>query len=89
MTVVIDNYDSFTYNLVQYIGELSGEDPLVFRNDEVTVEEIEDTRPGHIIISPGPKDPCDVGISNEVISHFASTTPILGVCLWPSMYWIR
>ncbi len=86
MTVVIDNYDSFTYNLVQYAGELAGEDPVVFRNDAVTVDELVEVNPERIIISPGPRDPHDVGVTNEVISHFASSTPILGVCLWPSVY---
>ncbi|MCX7853900.1 MAG: aminodeoxychorismate/anthranilate synthase component II [Caldilineales bacterium] len=79
--VVIDNYDSFTYNLVQYLGEL-GADLRVWRNDEVTVEEIQRLRPTHIVISPGPGTPADdSGISNEVIRAFYRTTPILGVCL--------
>jgi anthranilate synthase/aminodeoxychorismate synthase-like glutamine amidotransferase len=78
--VVVDNYDSFTYNLVQYLGEL-GADLQVFRNDQVTVEEIASLRPSHIVISPGPGDPEDGGISNEVIRHFAPIVPILGVCL--------
>jgi anthranilate synthase component 2 len=78
--VVIDNYDSFTYNLVQYLGEL-GAEVVVFRNDQVTLAEIEALRPSHIVISPGPGTPEDGGISNEVIRRFAPTTPILGVCL--------
>ncbi len=79
--VVIDNYDSFTYNLVQYLGELGGE-LAVFRNDEVTLEEIERMKPTHIVISPGPGDPTRAGISCEVIRHFGERgIPILGVCL--------
>jgi anthranilate synthase/aminodeoxychorismate synthase-like glutamine amidotransferase len=80
MIVVIDNYDSFTYNLVQYLGEL-GAEPLVFRNDRVTVEEIAGLRPTQIVISPGPGSPEDGGISNEVIQTFGPTIPVLGVCL--------
>jgi anthranilate synthase/aminodeoxychorismate synthase-like glutamine amidotransferase len=81
MLLVIDNYDSFTYNLVQYLGEL-GEQIEVRRNDEVTVDEIESTlRPDRIVISPGPGVPGDAGISMDVISHFSGKTPILGVCL--------
>ena len=80
MIVVIDNYDSFTYNLVQHLGEL-GAELRVFRNDQVTVEEIEALRPTHIVISPGPGTPEDGGISNDVIRHFHQTVPILGVCL--------
>jgi len=81
--VIIDNYDSFVYNIAQYIGEL-GAKPLVFRNDEVTVKVIERLRPGGIIISPGPGNPLnprDVGISPEVVRYFAGRVPILGVCL--------
>jgi anthranilate synthase/aminodeoxychorismate synthase-like glutamine amidotransferase len=79
--VVIDNYDSFTYNLVQYLGEL-GADLRVWRNDEVTMDEIRRLQPTHIVISPGPGTPADdSGISNEVIRAFYRTTPILGVCL--------
>jgi anthranilate synthase/aminodeoxychorismate synthase-like glutamine amidotransferase len=78
--VVIDNYDSFTYNLVQYFGEL-GADLSVFRNDEVTVEEIKTLEPSGIVISPGPGVPEDGGISNAVISELGPTIPILGVCL--------
>jgi anthranilate synthase/aminodeoxychorismate synthase-like glutamine amidotransferase len=77
---VIDNYDSFTYNLVQYLGEL-GEELHVFRNDKVTVAEIEKLKPARIVISPGPGVPAAAGISEDVIRHFHKTTPILGVCL--------
>jgi len=80
MLLVIDNYDSFTYNLVQYFGEL-GADPVVKRNDAITPEEVEQTRPDRIVISPGPGTPADAGISMEVIRRMAKTTPILGVCL--------
>ena len=80
MIVVIDNYDSFTYNLVQYLGEL-GEEVRVFRNDEVTLEEIRALGPDQIVISPGPGDPNDGGISNDVIRELGQTTPVLGVCL--------
>jgi len=80
MIVVIDNYDSFTYNLVQYLGEL-GAQTRVFRNDQATLQEIEALSPTHIVISPGPGDPLDGGISNEVIRHFAPQVPVLGVCL--------
>jgi len=80
MILIIDNYDSFTYNLVQRIGELGGEIE-VYRNDKVTIEEIEGRRPSHIIISPGPCTPKEGRISNDVIRHFAGKLPILGVCL--------
>ncbi len=80
MLVVIDNYDSFTYNLVQYLGEL-GAEPRVFRNDRVTLDELHDMMPSHIVISPGPGVPIDGGISNAVIREFYRSTPILGVCL--------
>ncbi|MCA9964600.1 MAG: aminodeoxychorismate/anthranilate synthase component II [Anaerolineales bacterium] len=80
MLIVIDNYDSFTYNLVQYFGEL-GADIKVFRNDQVTLDEIRALNPSHICISPGPGDPDDGGISNEVIRELGPTTPVLGVCL--------
>ncbi len=80
MLVMIDNYDSFTYNLVQYFGEL-GAEIAVFRNDQVTLDEIRALKPTHIVISPGPGDPEDGGISNDVIREFGPTTPILGVCL--------
>ena len=80
MLLVIDNYDSFTYNLVQYFGEL-GADPLVKRNDEITLEEIRALAPERIVISPGPCTPNEAGISNEVIRQLGERTPILGVCL--------
>jgi anthranilate synthase/aminodeoxychorismate synthase-like glutamine amidotransferase len=80
--VLIDNYDSFTYNLVQRLGELDANiDLRVFRNDQVTPEQIADLRPSHIIISPGPCTPREAGVSNEVLRRFAPTVPILGVCL--------
>src|SRR5439155_11845844 len=77
---VLDNYDSFTYNLVQYLGEL-GAEVAVRRNDQVTLAEIEAMRPERIVLSPGPCTPEEAGISIEVIRHFAGKTPILGVCL--------
>ena len=80
MILVIDNYDSFTYNLVQYLGEL-GADLVVHRNDQVTLEEIRALNPSHIVISPGPGVPDDGGVSLDVIREFHTTTPILGVCL--------
>lgn len=80
MLLVIDNYDSFTYNLVQYFGEL-GANLLVKRNDEITVEEIAKLKPERICISPGPCTPAEAGVSNEVIRRFSGSTPILGVCL--------
>jgi anthranilate synthase/aminodeoxychorismate synthase-like glutamine amidotransferase len=80
MLLVIDNYDSFTYNLVQYFGEL-GADPVVRRNDEITLEEIATMKPERIVISPGPCTPNEAGISNEVIRRFGANTPLLGVCL--------
>jgi anthranilate synthase/aminodeoxychorismate synthase-like glutamine amidotransferase len=80
MPLVLDNYDSFTYNLVQYFGEL-GAELVVKRNDEVTVEEIAAMNPGKICISPGPCTPREAGISNDVIRAFGPRTPILGVCL--------
>jgi anthranilate synthase component 2 len=78
--LMIDNYDSFTYNLVQYFGEL-GEDVRVFRNDEITLEEITQLGPDRIVVSPGPCSPNEAGISVPVIRAFAGRTPILGVCL--------
>jgi len=82
MIAIIDNYDSFTYNLVQRIGELDAEADLrVFRNDKVTVEELESLGPTHLIVSPGPGTPLDGGISNDAIRRFAARCPILGVCL--------
>ncbi|MBI5675070.1 MAG: aminodeoxychorismate/anthranilate synthase component II [Nitrospirae bacterium] len=80
MLLMIDNYDSFTYNLVQYLGEL-GEDIKVFRNDKITISEIEALKPERIVISPGPCTPKEAGISVELIRHFAGKIPILGVCL--------
>ena len=77
---MIDNYDSFTYNLVQYLGEL-GEDIRVFRNDKITIQEIESMNPEKIVISPGPCTPKEAGISIELIQHFSGKIPILGVCL--------
>lgn len=82
MILLIDNYDSFTYNLVQRLGELDGAlDIRVVRNDQTTVEEIETWQPTHIIVSPGPCTPREAGISCECIRHFAGRIPILGVCL--------
>jgi anthranilate synthase/aminodeoxychorismate synthase-like glutamine amidotransferase len=80
MLLMIDNYDSFTYNLVQYFGEL-GEDVRVFRNDKVSIQDIEDMRPDRMVISPGPCTPKEAGISVAAIRHFAGRLPILGVCL--------
>lgn len=80
MLLMIDNYDSFTYNLVQYFGEL-GADVQVFRNDKITIAEIEALNPDRIVISPGPCTPNEAGISLEVIKHFAGKKPLLGVCL--------
>jgi anthranilate synthase/aminodeoxychorismate synthase-like glutamine amidotransferase len=80
MLVMIDNYDSFTYNLVQYFGIL-GVDVRVYRNDRITVEEVEAMRPSGIVISPGPGDPTDAGVSVETIRRLAGRVPILGVCL--------
>ncbi len=80
MILVIDNYDSFTYNIVQYLGEL-GAHVSVFRNDAITLEEIEGLNPTHIVISPGPGTPRDAGISNNVIRRFHGRVPILGICL--------
>ncbi len=80
MILVIDNYDSFTYNLVQYLGEL-GAELEVRRNDQVTLEEIEEMSPERIVISPGPKTPTEAGICLDVIKRFSGRTPLLGVCL--------
>ncbi len=80
MVIIIDNYDSFVYNLAQYLGEL-GWEPMVYRNDQVTLGQIESLSPSHIIISPGPCTPLEAGISNDIIRHFAGQIPILGVCL--------
>lgn len=82
MILLIDNYDSFTYNLVQRIGELDPTvDLRVFRNDQITPDEVAELKPTHIIISPGPCTPLEAGVSNEIIRRFAPTIPILGVCL--------
>jgi anthranilate synthase/aminodeoxychorismate synthase-like glutamine amidotransferase len=78
--LVVDNYDSFVYNLVQYLGEL-GADPQVFRHDELTIDEIVALEPDGVLISPGPGRPEDAGLSNEVIGRFAGVKPVLGVCL--------
>ncbi|MCM8765577.1 MAG: aminodeoxychorismate/anthranilate synthase component II [Candidatus Omnitrophica bacterium] len=80
MILMIDNYDSFTYNLVQYLGEL-GEELVVYRNDKITLEEIKKLKPKHIVISPGPGGPEDAGISCALIREFSGEIPILGVCL--------
>jgi len=80
MLLVIDNYDSFTYNLVQYLGEL-GQDIRVYRNDKITLKEIESLKPEKIVISPGPCTPKEAGISVDLIKQFAGKIPILGVCL--------
>lgn len=80
MLLMIDNYDSFTYNLVQYFGEL-GEHVQVYRNDKITIEDIEALRPQRLVISPGPCTPKEAGVSVEAIRHFAGRLPILGVCL--------
>ena len=80
MILVIDNYDSFTYNLVQYLGEL-GEELLVFRNNKISLQEIERLKPARIVISPGPGTPADAGITEDVVRCFHKSTPILGVCL--------
>ena len=82
MILLIDNYDSFTYNLVQRLGELDASlDVRVFRNDRITVEEVAALKPSHLIISPGPCTPKEAGVSNEVLRCFAPTIPTLGVCL--------
>ncbi len=78
--LMIDNYDSFTYNVVQYLGEL-GADVQVFRNDAISIAEIESLNPAQIVISPGPCTPTEAGVSMEVISHFAGKIPLLGICL--------
>ncbi|MBM3118708.1 MAG: aminodeoxychorismate/anthranilate synthase component II [Chloroflexi bacterium] len=80
MILVIDNYDSFVYNLAQYLGELDWE-PVVYRNDQISLAEIETLAPSHIVISPGPCTPLEAGISNDVIRHFSGKIPVLGVCL--------
>ncbi len=80
MLLMIDNYDSFTYNLVQYLGEL-GENVLVFRNDQITLDEIAELKPERIVLSPGPCTPTEAGVSLAAIERFAGQMPILGVCL--------
>ena len=80
MLLMIDNYDSFTYNVVQYFAEL-GADVQIYRNDEITIEQIEALNPDHLVISPGPCTPNEAGISVEAIRHFAGKLPILGICL--------
>jgi para-aminobenzoate synthetase component II len=80
MLLMIDNYDSFTYNLVQYFGEL-GEEVRVFRNDKITIGQIESLQPSRIVISPGPCTPMEAGVSVETIQHFGGSLPLLGVCL--------
>jgi anthranilate synthase/aminodeoxychorismate synthase-like glutamine amidotransferase len=80
MILMIDNYDSFTYNLVQYLSELGGK-LVVYRNDKISIEEIKKMNPAHIVISPGPGRPSEAGISEEVIKEFGRNIPLLGVCL--------
>ena len=80
MIVIIDNYDSFTYNLAQYFGEL-GAEVCVYRNDAITPDELETLDPSHIVISPGPGDPSQAGVSNEVLRQLGPHRPVLGVCL--------
>lgn len=80
VVLIIDNYDSFVYNVAQYVGQ-TGAEPAVYRNDSISVDDIERMSPSHIIISPGPKTPLDAGISNDVVRSFAGKIPILGVCL--------
>lgn len=80
MVLIIDNYDSFVYNLAQYLGEL-GWQPAVYRNDQITLAQIKKLAPSHIIISPGPGTPLEAGMSNEIVRHFSGKIPILGVCL--------
>ncbi len=81
MVLVIDNYDSFTYNLVQYLGEISDKELNVFRNDALTISEIQEMSPDAILISPGPCTPKEAGISVDVIKYLGSSIPVLGVCL--------
>src|SRR5262245_2603246 len=82
MILLIDNYDSFTYNLVQRLGEMDRNvDLRVFRNDKITPDEVAELKPTHLIVSPGPCTPKEAGVSNEIIKRFAATIPILGVCL--------
>ena len=81
MILVIDNYDSFTYNLVDYLGKVSNHEIKVYRNDALTVDEVKEMNPAYIVISPGPKEPKDAGISKDVIRLLGPTIPTLGVCL--------
>ena len=80
MLLLLDNYDSFTYNIYQYLSELDA-DVLVARNDKITIEEVASLAPARIVISPGPNDPHRAGISNEVVLQFGASVPILGICL--------
>jgi len=80
MLLMIDNYDSFTYNVVQYLGEL-GADVQVYRNDAISVQQIEDLNPSHLVLSPGPCTPNEAGISLQVVEHFSGKIPLLGICL--------
>ncbi|MEE2612044.1 MAG: anthranilate/aminodeoxychorismate synthase component II, partial [Pseudomonadota bacterium] len=80
MILMIDNYDSFTYNLVQYLGEL-GQEVVVYRNDQITLDDVEQLAPTHVVISPGPCTPNEAGISVALVQAFADTLSILGVCL--------
>ena len=86
MLLMIDNYDSFTYNLVQYLGEL-GQEVCVHRNDQITVDEIATLGPDYIVISPGPCTPTEAGVSVDVVQAFATSIPILGVCLGSELCW--
>ncbi len=86
MILMIDNYDSFTYNLVQYLGEI-GEEVKVVRNDQIGVKEIKMLQPDHIVISPGPCTPNEAGVSLETITALGGEIPILGVCFRSSKYW--
>ncbi|RAP32922.1 anthranilate/aminodeoxychorismate synthase component II [Candidatus Marinamargulisbacteria bacterium SCGC AG-410-N11] len=81
MILMIDNYDSFTYNLVDYLGKISSHSIEVYRHDEITLDDIDHKKPDYIVISPGPKRPADAGISKAVIRKFGPTIPLLGVCL--------
>ena len=80
MLLMIDNYDSFTYNIVQYLGEL-GAEVVVYRNDEISISQIRKLAPKKIVLSPGPCTPNEAGISMEVVREFGTTTPLLGICL--------
>ncbi len=81
MLLLIDNYDSFTYNLYQYLSELGEDDIRVIRNDKATVQQLDDMQPDKVVVSPGPSHPRNAGISIDAIKHFARKTPVLGVCL--------